>query len=211
MVELMVAVVLVAILAAISTPVFSGMMRRADARQTARALANKFRQARNQAMSRGEVVLANIDTSTDNGTVQLLRSNNNTTNCANVNGTQAIGHDTDSDGTPDSAAAIVGRMSGNLKLHNTAKRASGGRPTTLCFSPDGQVLDQNGQIIYDQNCDGKNFRMWIADEDAAGNISSIHTDCQTSQSNRIKQDNERALINFWEIEVPYNGAIQASQ
>jgi hypothetical protein len=102
-------------------------------------------------------------------------------------------------------------MSADRSIVGIAQRQGGGRPTWLCFAPDGRVLDQNGQVIQNQACTAKNYRLWVADsgENVQGNDTL--TGCPSNETDRRTQKNERDLINMWVVDVPFNGAIRAHQ
>lgn len=205
LVELMVAVVLVAVFAGLAVPSLSSTMERAEARQTARELANAFRRARNQAMSRGEVVAAEVVTtdgnaqegsiSSDRGHIELLRSENNVATCSTVDGYTSIGD-----------PVRVREHSSDMEIIGMT---NGDTDRVICFTPDGRALDGSGSVV-EADADGchlENFRMWIAEADA-------DSDNTTQLQNAVPCDGEtiaRTEIHFWAIEVPYNGAIKANR
>ncbi len=203
LVELIVALVLVAIFAALAVPSLSSTMQRADARQTAREIANKFRQARQAAMSRGEVVVAEVVTAdgapiasgvtSEAGHVALLRSQNNVTNCSATSGYDQVGE-----------PMRVEEQSSTLQLHGT----SGGSATQICFTPNGRALGESGAILdadtSGANCSLKNFRLWIAERTAGDTELEEARACDAEAATRT-------ALNFWVVEVPYNGAIKAEK
>lgn len=205
LVELMVAMVLVAVFAGLAVPSLSSTMERAEARQTARALANTFRTARNEAMSRGEIIVAEVvtaggnsqvsGTQSEQGHIQLLRSNNNVTNCSAAGGYNAVG-------TP----TIVEEESSNLRLHGMTGTSS---QKLICFTPDGRALSGDGSVINadSDGCQLENFRMWIADRQAGGGAGSALKDAIPCDGNTVA----RTETNFWVVEIPYNGAIKAKR
>ena len=199
LIELVVTVTLVGILAAISAPAIGGALRRADAREVARTMANAFRKARNQAMSAGQVVLANVDPSTDDGTITLYRTDPVARSCESV----------DTDNGVEVESFTVAEVSGDMEMTGIASQAGGGTQQWLCFSPSGRILDTTGQAIQDAQCAGTNFRLFVARDDAT--IEDIHKNCQTTTSNQQDQQDARFQANFWVVDVPFNGAIRAYQ
>jgi type IV fimbrial biogenesis protein FimU len=205
LVELMVVVVLVAVFAGLAVPSLSSTLQRADARQTARELANAFRRARNQAMSRGEVVAAEVVTtegtsqagsaSSDLGHIELLRSNNNVGTCSTVSGYTPVGD-----------PVRVRDHSNNLEI---VGMTGGDTDRVICFTPDGRALDGTGSVVEADadGCELENFRMWIAEKDVSANSSTELQNAVPCDGNSIA----RTKIQFWSIEVPYNGAIKANR
>lgn len=205
LVELMVAVVLVAVFAGLAVPSLSSTMERAEARQTARELANAFRRARNQAMSRGEVVAAEVVTTdgtaqqgsanSERGHIELLRSNNNVASCSAVEGYTSVGE-----------PVRVRDYSSDMEIHGM----TGGDDTrVICFTPDGRALDGGGAVVEADadGCELENFRMWLAE-------TEVDQEKTTKLENAIPCDGDsiaRTEIHFWAIEVPYNGAIKANR
>ena len=215
LVELIVTLVLIGILAAISAPALNGAINRADARSTARGVANQLRLARNLAMSRGEVMLAEINPATERGQVKIYRTRVDgswadppkdplipATDCVTADKARSTASDRREVGSP----VEVSELSGDMKM----ALPGGAARQWLCFSPDGRILNTDGQVIYDSECTGKNFRLFVSHLDQS-DIKSIHTKCPTSQTEQRKQTDQRALDHFWTVEAPYNGAIRASQ
>jgi prepilin-type N-terminal cleavage/methylation domain-containing protein len=209
LVELIVTLVLIGILAAISIPALNGAIDRADARSTARGVANQLRLARNLAMSRGEVMLAEITPATERGQVKIYRTEITgssgtipATDCVTADQAKSNASDRREVGSP----VEVSQLSGDMKM----ALPGGAAKQWLCFSPDGRILNTDGQVIYDSQCTGKNFRLFVSYLDQS-KIEKIHKKCPTSQTERRKQQDQRALDHFWTVEAPYNGAIRASQ
>lgn len=214
--ELMITIALVAILVAVTLPAMTRTMERIDARSTARSLANVFRQARDQATSRGEVVLVQIEDSTNRGQLSIHRTDNGALRCNGLNppsNTTQIGDSTS-----------VESLSGELEVEDVAERDAGGKPDWLCFTPEGTVRDPTGDIIQHSDCEGENFRMWIANRnenlsDAANTMGvgqAALTGCPTGgaswdQSKLRDVRDARYLASVWLIDVPFNGSIRAYQ
>jgi type IV fimbrial biogenesis protein FimT len=199
LIELVVTVTLVGILAAISAPAIGGALRRADARQVARTMANAFRKARNQAMSSGQAVLAKVEPDVKDGTVTLYRTDPVARSCESI----------DTDNGVEVESFSVADVSGDMVMTGIASQAGGSTQDWLCFAPSGRILDTTGQAIQDAQCAGTNFRLFVARDGAT--IEDIHKDCQTTVSKQQEQQDARFQANFWVIDVPFNGAIRAYQ
>lgn len=215
LVELMITLALVAILVAVTLPSMSRTMERIDSRSTARTLANVFRQARDQAMSRGEVMLVEIEPNTNHGQLTMYRTNTRELRCNGV--------DT-GDVTQVGDTTTVDQLSSDMEIRGVAQSSAGGSPDWLCFSPEGTVHDPGGDVIQHANCENENFRMWIADRnavlaDAASTANTTEADmtgCPSagsswSEAERREVRNGRYLASLWVIDVPFNGAIRADQ
>ena len=74
LVELMVVVAIIALLATVSTPNLFGYLKRTKARDGANIMASYLQNARDQAMSRGEVVLLRIQSEGGNPSLALYRA-----------------------------------------------------------------------------------------------------------------------------------------
>ena len=214
LVELIVALVLVAIFAALTVPALSGTMARNDARKTARVVANAFRTARNQATSRGEVVFAKVDPGTGRGEVTLRRSDTNETSCglatADDSNTVLLDATPNPPETDDPWNVAVADLSSRMAIHSVNTDNS---PQWICFSPGGQVFDGSGDIFYDSECEGENFRIFLAEDGVDVNSAGGGTDltvCEDDQSDRQDLQDDRSVYYYWEVRVPYNGAIEAS-
>ncbi|MFB6264295.1 MAG: Tfp pilus assembly protein FimT/FimU [Bradymonadaceae bacterium] len=192
--ELLVTLALVSVLAGLAVPSVENSLERAEARRVARQVANSFREARNQAMSRAQVVLAEVVTA-NQGQIVLYRTTNQATSCREANKNKAT----------EVARTTVREISGDIGILGHAT----GQPEWLCFAPDGRVLNLDGNIVDGPLCEGANFRMWIGNKDLK--VESIHKKCPSSKSERREQDRERTMANFWVVHVPFNGAVRASQ
>lgn len=193
---------LAALLVGIATPTISETLQRADARSVARNIANTFRRARNQAMSRGEVVMAEVVTSTDSGDVVLYRTNNRVSTCRSATANRS--------NLAEVSRTSVQELSGHMEIEGYSPDHR-----WLCFSPDGRVLDANTQIIRAtmQNCSGMNYRLFLAHRDET--IDSELKKCRSQSSVQAGQTNQKRLDrqsdHFWIVHVPYNGAVSAHQ
>lgn len=110
LVELMIVVALIALLAAFSTPSIAKTIERNNAKKAARDVGNAFNLARNQAMSRGEVVLIKIDkaTTTKRGEIRLYRTANRALSCTTAEFPWGTGGDSTGDDGDDAADAADG-------------------------------------------------------------------------------------------------------
>jgi len=206
MIEVLVAVSLVAILAAIAAPSFSRILERADARQTARAMANAMRYAHGQAMSRGEVVLAEVDVGTGRGQIEVFRTNDSQTSCQGAS-------------VPSGAVAqytvSAASLSSRMAIDRIADTSGSGTKSLVCFTPDGRVLNTLGEPFSAQGCDRKNWRLFVASQRAIdeGDVGSTERSCLSGSTREQMLDRRtsRDRIDFWEIHVGFNGSIRAFQ
>jgi len=226
LVELMVVIALIAVLAALVGPSIYNAVERAQAKGVARDVAQTLRTARNQAQSRGEIVIAKIypGNSTSRGKVELYGTD------LDLRGGSACSVSTDcapgtycSDTTGtclrparncrqyDSSANFIGSPVYTLELDQMPgnEEIAGVDPTgelTLCFSPDGRVLDINpaGAVISggSHTCSGENWIMWVADADATSTSTAV--DCDDGPE-------AREPLRLYRISVPYNGSITVQQ
>jgi len=211
LVELMITVALIALLVAVSTPTMTRTMERIDSRSTARSLANVFRQARNQAKSRGEVVLVRIQQNVDRGRLSIHRTDDQALRCSGI--------DPGNDTTQVGEATTVRELSGEMEIRGVATET----PEWLCFTPEGTMLDSDGDVIDHQNCSGENARIWIANRGAsmsdAANTVGVSEDqltgCPsgpiTDESELRKIRDARYLASLWLIDVGFNGSVRAYQ
>lgn len=198
LVELIVTVTLVALMVGLSLPAISRTLERADARSVARTVANAFRTARNQAMSRGEPVMAKVDTN-NLGEVILYRTDPTAASCLEASTSNVT----------EVSRTKVEEVSADRGIVGISPRSDDSKPVWLCFAADGRVLDKAGQVIKDKLCKGKNYRLFVADEGLQ--LSQSIKDCPSTEDKRRERRDERDLANFWVVDVPYNGAIRAYQ
>lgn len=233
--ELMVAVTIIGILVAFLVPSMSTYMRRAEGQSAARDVANALRMARNQAMSRGEVVLARITTyqdgSSSNGKVELLRTVDTSDNA--VRATSCV--EANSLNTSVVHTIDVGTISPDMLLLKIDPAPSSGNSRTICFSPGGKALSTAGLPLYsdDADCESDNLRVMMRQKvegttsqntllvnplpdspDLDACIQVLNDDGTINAENKTKaqlQKDGRDLANFWMIHVPYNGAVDMKQ
>ena len=203
LVELMVTVVLIALLAALSVPSINRVMERSDARSAARSVANRMRVARDQALSRGEVVLVGVDTqsgtSGERGEIKMYRTTDSALNCADVdtNKTSQVGD-----------TLHLEAISGSMEI----KKA----PNWFCFSPEGTVYDASGSML-NSSCPSAAGMVWLGRkgsslQKAANDLSVTKadlTDCGAKRTNTLMD--ARYLASVWGVEVPFNGSVRAYQ
>lgn len=79
---------------------------------------------------------------------------------------------------------------------------------TLCFSPDGRVLDRLGRVhtpsVSGVTCPGENVVLWLAKADAAAADVSAAALCTAGYD-------DRDPLNLYRISVPFNGSIAMDQ
>lgn len=202
----MVTLVLIAILAAVTAPSVNRIIQRSDARSTARSVANHLRAAHDQAMARGEVVLVRLEELSGNadqrGAVTIFRTTNRALRCSQVDTGQV---------------AQVGDVLRIEALSDDMEIESA--PEWVCFSPEGSVRDENGDLLGAGNtCDDAAGVIWLASTettlaDAAAAINNVSeadlTDCGAVQ--RPELEDARYLASVWGIRIPFNGSIRAYQ
>jgi prepilin-type N-terminal cleavage/methylation domain-containing protein len=216
LIELMIVVAIIAILAAFLAPSVSQYMDRAQAQSAARDVTNMMRMARNQAMSRGEVILAEVTTSTEGGTVELFRTddgNGPALSCSQAGGMGPTNWEsvrTYDMGTESPDMALIG---------------ADPDVTVLCFSPSGRVLNTSGLAFSQGDTDGckiSGVRLWVRRADpSVSDAAALKNDplggshkltaCLEDQSEIDAQRQGREVAHFWNIWVPYNGAVTMEQ
>jgi Tfp pilus assembly major pilin PilA len=235
---MMIVVAIIAILAAVLAPNVSTYMRRAKGSAAANDITGVLRSARNQAMSRGEVILATVTTHNGvvdgGGTIVLERTDN-----PGAPGCDAVDMDTTTDpdcfarscaqaqamGTTNLFTYDLGNAHPDMIIQNTDP-APTDNELTLCFEPSGRVLGSNGLPLSSDSaaCDAVNSRLFVrldADGDLDDNpiasgssLSECLTVDEASQASidaRQEQKDGRDVVNFYSITVPFNGAISAKQ
>lgn len=182
LVEMMIVVAIIAILAAIAVPSISEYIRRSKGRDVARSIANSVRFARDQAMSRGQVVLVEIDPSAsgDRGVVRVLRLVD-TSGGGGDAGSGDGGSGSSAASLPKSCKEASWKLSqGTLntetayeydigqKQPDMAIRQMDPDPETtmrLCAMPDGRVGTMNGLPFRPNDsadCTDQEFRIGVA-------------------------------------------------
>jgi prepilin-type N-terminal cleavage/methylation domain-containing protein len=227
--ELMIAVAIIAILAGFLAPSVSTYMRRSKGLSAAREVAGTLRWARNQAMSRGQVVLVDITEATgeDNGTIVVSRTQTAACNpadpgpncyarsCAQANALPATGI------IPiDSATLTMSDASPDMRISgiDATSTVAGVADSRLCFAPDGRVLNNLG-LPFESKCTGVNARIFVQADDGSGfsnplggpNLNDCLDTATIIETDRQKQKNGRDIANFFVIQVPFNGAISVVQ
>ena len=149
LVELMVVVAVIAILATVAVPTMRGTLRRNSSRDSASQIASVLRNARTQAMSRGEVVLVRIDPgSTTSFMVMSAAPNVDEGNAASpiVTSCRLLSDFSSSMGFPhDGIPPKIFTKDEVLKPDvNLLTQGAFGSPRILCFSPTGRVFDDTG-------------------------------------------------------------------
>lgn len=225
LVELMIVVALLASLAAIAAPSVGLYLRRAEARDTARGVANAIRYARDQAMSRGEVVVVDVNPSASNGNgvvevQRLLPADQAPRSCREASWKLGAGTLTlDTVYTFD-----VSEEQPDMEIAGQDATGTSTAEVRLCAMPDGRVGQMSGLPFTSQNanCINQELRLWVAEKDydlsspAFGSFGLV--DCvedglvgTTERKGRQEQRDSRDLANLWMITVSYNGSVDASQ
>lgn len=240
LIEMMVVVVIMGTLAALAAPSVSRYMHRAKGQSAAQSVANTLRMAQNQAVSRGEVILAEVsvgDTTDGGGSIELFRTDNTLPN----SGCDAADEDDfDVSDDPDCFARTCAQVAGmtevsvheldfelrypDMTIAGMDPEADDGDSQTFCFSPSGRILEHHGGTLKpkaqsETGCDGTSARIFVRDRDGANDpgdnpIHSTSLDiCVPSadESDRRDQKEGRDAANFYAIYVSYNGSISVRQ
>lgn len=205
LVELMVAVVLIGVMAGFATPAIMRGMERARAKAVARDIANVFRLARNQAMNRGEVILAVVSTA-NSGNITLYRSTNAAASCA------AATFNTADAATVLQTLPLVQRP-GNLFMVGITPANEGTATNPLCFAPGGKVVKKSGLPITNLgDCSRFNFRVAIAKKDWSGDVTLGNClSASATDTDRRSLKDRRDINNYYIVHVPFNGTIDVIQ
>lgn len=230
--ELMIAVVILGILAAFLTPSVARYIHRNKGVSAANAVAGELRAARNHAMSTGQVVFVDLGFQSEHGSFTMYqRQPNNcdapnppatcfSQSCAEASGLLAA--DTTDQKIPTPRADFK-KNHPDMKLagHNSVGTATTSNGTLkLCFAPDGRVLDPQGNP-FRADCGGVNARIFVQAIDPGGYDNPlggakldacVQVDARGgSQDIRQPQKDGRDVANFFDIQIPYNGAISVVQ
>jgi Tfp pilus assembly protein FimT len=146
----MVVVVIIAVLAAISVPLFVAKMRERRAQQTALQLAGLYREARMRALGRGAAVLVDHDSGTDTWTVKegvegTTESTNRTGN-ADCKALPTRGCVSNSWGTADTSRQIASFKPSDVT--DVTADFSDSTSRDVCFSPLGRAFVRSGSGVW---------------------------------------------------------------
>ncbi|MFW5966804.1 MAG: pilus assembly FimT family protein [Persicimonas sp.] len=241
MVELMIVLVIIAILAAVIAPNVSSYMKRSQAQEAARDVSNTLRMARSHAMSRGEIMLAEVERGTstqgENGRIELFRTDTsgnaefdcdendpNDTDCFALSCAQATA--LRKDDLVSVEELDLAATSPEMAIADLRPRPSGDGSNEisrmLCFSPSGRVLASGGLALSpggDEACDFVGMNIWVGRQPSDGGRVEMDNpvggpelnECVDDEDQYKKQRQGRQAAYFWEISVPYNGAVSMSQ
>lgn len=210
LVELLIAMAIIAVLATFMTPSVMNYVRRNQGQAAANKVAGIFGWARAQAMNRGQVVFLQVSPggTNSNGSVAAFRSNDGRTTCG---GTRVAVNE---------RGLNLGDTSPNMEILGTNTNGAVnnlGSAVVFCFTPDGRILNELGQP-FSSNCDGVNARIFVQDSSADRNVvnplgNQTLDACQTNPTDaqRQEQKNGRMLRNFYVVQVPFNGAVTVVQ
>lgn len=213
MVELMVVVAIIAMLAAFATPTLSRATQRGAVREAVRAFAGVLRNARTQAMARGEVVLVRVDPGAPATLVTVQRApivaGSPARSCLQTIGIPA-------GATVQTLDAKTFDPNVELKEHTIGanmQRAA----VTLCMSPDGRVIQQDsGQPVTSNFLSGGYAAVFRRNDtpgaEPAGYPGAISTivpavGATPDDAARAEQKVNRDLFDIHVVEMSFNGAI----
>lgn len=196
LVELMVVIAVAGILAAVTAPSIQNAMRRERQRAVVSSIANTLRQARDQAMSRGEAIYVIGGWSATTDYVSVYRTHmhlpDNTTQLGTTPCNSADVEDTCPDGSVCMEDKCWGRPARSCRelsnphttflvnrydvpagVNTEIALAQGSGTASFCFSPDGRAEDREGGFLAPYSpsvasCTTEGFNFWIADKDYPG-------------------------------------------
>ncbi len=194
LVELMIAVVLVALLAAVSAPSISASVERNNINQLNRDIVATFNQARTHAMRNGQAVYIEVD----NNEVVFYEARAGGSDWEAPTCSLAPDVDPHED-TIVGAIRPDGR--GLDMVIETPEDQSSGQVERLCISPRGTVTDEDGVPIQAAatGCGEMNVMIPVLDEESSpsGNLKN----CEDSPQIRA----DRELAKFSMIHISYGG------
>lgn len=154
LVELVVVLAVLGILAAVIGPSVNGAIKRERRRQVASDVANVFREARNQAMSRGEAYT--VETNASTNTVTISQAVGNPRSCREANLAALV--------VPALRTYDVGaRASANMELLNDIR---------VCFDASGGLHARAGAATF-AACNDEGAAIGLADADASNAGTSM--------------------------------------
>lgn len=194
LVELMIAVAIIAILAGFLAPSVMTFVRRTKGKTAARDVANTLRLAHNQAKSRGEVILAHIAVDGGNdysgdavtgGKIELFRTQNDSiaecdpthadfdpanTDCFAMSCAQAQAM-TDTEDEPVHTLDLS-QTSPDMMILKMDPAAT---ERMICFSPTGRVLDMTGLAFESEDtydCEATNLRLFVRSKETGADATN---------------------------------------
>lgn len=187
LVEVIITIALVAVLAGIAAPSIGSMVKRSQSKSLAREIASHLRVARNQASSRGEVVIVRPSTA-NRGEFTTHRTANNASSCRQITAADIV------------AAPIVSFNALTIAepYHVEELEPPVGE---ICFQPDGRVLQVGGTPLPNGAlCQGEAFIAWTAGD-------TLPPDGVGCGARTI---DEADASYYWRISVWENGQITVS-
>jgi prepilin-type N-terminal cleavage/methylation domain-containing protein len=196
LVELMIAVVLIAVLAALSAPTISSSMERGRVTDMNRGISNSFLQTRSHAMRSGQAMFVDIRLG-ENSRIAFYEPDNlgDAASCvlADDQGPATNGNNILREIRPEDFG---------LSLEFAAVNPDG--INRLCISPSGRVLTPGGTpLTADGGCEGRNFVLTIRDPGSSSDLDN----CDLSDDNLAA----RELAHFSMIHVAEGGQVRVSR
>lgn len=202
LVELMIAVVLIAVLAGLSAPTIMSSMERNRLSQLNRDIANGFLEARAHAMRHGQAVFVHFHHG-DNA-IRFYEPRDGTTWDAPT----CVRGQANRDDPEAGDANVV--LDVDLDTYGVAMELEELDPEppndTICISPNGRVTNTNGLPLVagkGDDCDELNFLIPVISSNAQHDLNELR-DCVDDMEVTIK----RELDNFSMIHVAYGGQVR---
>ncbi len=237
--EMMIVVAIIAILAAFLAPSVHKFVRRSAGRGAARRVANTLQLAHNEAMSRGEVVLAKVSdhnaSAASGGTVELFVTDNRGKDGCTAATDDEMKVTTDPNCFARTCAQAkwmtrksvykvdFAKEAPDMIIHGIDPAPAAGHARTFCFDPSGRVVDEGGLPLSSDaayGCDAVNARIFISAKTKTDNTNPVYgsgpnlvkcVDAITKPDDREKQKDGRDVANFFAIYLSYDGTVSTEQ
>jgi Tfp pilus assembly protein FimT len=220
MVEVMVVAGLLGILAAVSIPSMTRSMRRANGQSFAREITNRLRQARDQSMNSGEVILVRLDDDGgEGGRMRVWRTAlRNSQNQADMTGSRARRCSQVRAAIDFTGANLIGNFNfgEQSQRHRIVQMwpAMGGGSDGICFQPDGRILGLDGDPLepaaLPSGCASQivNGRIVTSQIDPVYDVvgNGLHH-CAVDRETQAR----RGASDVYDIRINFNGSIEMRQ
>ena len=199
LVELMIAVVIIGILAALTAPTISRSMERSRYNDFNRALAAGLIEARMFAMNSGQAVFVRVDTA-NAGLIVYTPENfglvdGQATSCSTAEGGGGVAL----------ANEILRVDASEFGLPPMVVTGIAGSNNDFCISPSGKFLTEQGQIIFNCREGDLNHLIWVQPQSATP--ARVNTCPQFDQDSKDLRQIDNASV----IHLSYNGQVRVMQ